>query len=232
MTARRNTRRATPPAPVPEVARRLGKTFGRPRQRRHGSALDVLVGGVLSQNTSDVNSARAFESLMRRFGDYAAIADAPTNAIAAAIRSGGLARVKAPRLKRMLRQIRDQAPEMDLDRLLAAMSNQQARRYLTSIKGVGIKTASVVLLFAMRRRVFPVDTHVHRVSKRLGLIPAGVSREKAHAELEAIIPPPQRYALHINLIRHGRETCRAQRPACPVCVLKDICPGALRVTRS
>jgi len=192
----------------------------------------VLVGGVLSQNTSDVNSARAFENLMRRFGDYAGVADAPTSAIGAAIRSGGLARVKAPRLKRMLREIRDQVPDMDLDRLLAAMSDEQARRYLTSIKGVGIKTASVVLLFAMRRRVFPVDTHVHRVSKRLGLIPTGVSRERAHAELEAMIPPPQRYALHINLIQHGRETCHAQRPACPVCVLNDICPAAFRVART
>ena len=243
--------RARRPAPggersrttVLEVARRLGRVFGLPRpfratlraapqgrpngrQRRHGSALEVLVHGVLSQNTSDVNSAHAFDSLMARFGGYDAIAGAPVSAIAASIRSGGLAQMKAPRLKRMLREIRDTVPNMDLDRFLAQMSDQEARRYLTSINGVGIKTASVVLLFAMGRKVFPVDTHVYRVSKRLGWIGAGVSREKAHVVLEPMIPPRHRYSVHINLIRHGRETCHPQRPECAACVLNDICPSA------
>jgi len=218
--------RAKGAALVAEVGPRLEKVFGRPGQRRHGSALDVLVGGVLSQNTSDVNSARAFDALMDRFGDYPAIADARASAIAAAIRSGGLARVKAPRLKRMLQDIRKRVPDMDLDGLLRGMSDEQARRHLTSIHGVGIKTASVVLLFAMKRPVFPVDTHVHRVSRRLGLIGPRVSREKAHAALEAIIPPGERHALHVNLIRHGRETCHARRPECPRCALEDVCPSA------
>jgi len=145
--------------------------------------------------------------------------------IEAAIRPGGLSKIKAPRIKRLLRQIREEGGKLSLD-FLARMSDQDARDYLLRLEGVGLKTASVVLLFALGRQVFPVDTHVLRVSKRLELIGPRTSADRAHAELAALIPGRSRRALHLNMVAHGRRVCQARRPRCDRCALNHaaLCP--------
>ena len=187
--------------------------------------MDVLVGTILSQNTSDVNSAAAFARLKERFGSWEEAADAEVRSIEAAIRPGGLSKIKAPRIKRILRRIREQRGKLSLD-FLAKMSDDEACDYLLELEGVGMKTANVVLLFALDRQVFPVDTHVLRVSKRLELIGPRTTADRAHAELAALIPPARRHAMHLNLIAHGRRVCKAPRPECSRCALNlaHLCP--------
>lgn len=209
---------------VVAIADRLEREYGRPRHRR-GNPLDALIGTILSQNTTDVNSGVAFARLRDRFGSWGAVADADVRSIEAAIRPGGLSRMKAPRIKRILRQIREERGRLSLG-FLARMTDDEAREYLLALDGVGLKTANVVLLFALGRQVFPVDTHVLRVSKRLELIEPKTSADRAHAELEALIPPERRHALHLNVIAHGRRVCKAARPRCDACVLARtaLCP--------
>lgn len=204
-----------------EVHRRLVPVFGTPERRGHLDPVSELVSTILSQNTSDTNRDRAFARLRARFPTWEEVRDADVRQIRDAIRSAGLSEVKAPRIKQALKTVSETAGRLSLD-FLNDMSVDEARAWLTSIKGVGPKTAAIILLFSFGRPAFPVDTHIHRVSKRLALIGARVSREKAHDILGTLIPPELYYPVHINLIRHGREICRPQ-PRCEICPLRDLC---------
>ena len=184
--------------------------------------LSVLISAILSQNTSDVNRDRAWTRLKERFPTWESVLAADTTELAEAIRPGGLADIKAPRIQEALREIKWERGELTLD-FLAEMEVDEARRWLTSLNGVGPKTAAIVLLFSLGKPAFPVDTHVHRVSQRLGLIGPKTSREQAHEVLEALLPPEIYYTFHLNLIAHGREVCKPQQPRCAPCVLREQC---------
>ncbi len=200
----------------------LNAAYGRPVWHSHGPPLDELVATILSQATADVNTERAYRELTARFPDWQSVMDAPPEAVKAAIRSAGLSNMKGPRIQAALRHIRRERGELSLD-FLADLPLDEALSWLTRIDGVGPKTAAIVLLFSLGRPALPVDTHVHRVGLRLGLIPPRMSAEKAHAHLAALGLPETYYAMHINLIRHGREICVARAPRCHVCPLQDWC---------
>jgi len=177
---------------------------------------------VLSQHTSDVNTARTFKGLKERFPTWPEVLEADPMELADTIRSGGLADTKAVRIQRILSEIEAHEGDIDLNRL-EALEDSEVEEYLVSLPGVGPKTAACVLLFAMGRAAFPVDTHVHRVAIRLGLISAKTSADKAHRLLSEGIAPELRYEFHMQLIRHGREICKAVRPLCTECTLLDLC---------
>ena len=201
----------------------LAPVYGRPVPQVSNDPLAELVLTVLSQNTSDTNSGRAFIDLMRAYPSWDAIADAPAEDIVSAIQRGGLARVKAPRIQAILRAVRERSPNWDVG-FLEEVPLEDARGWLRALPGVGPKTAACVLLFSLGRPALPVDTHVERVSKRLGLIPAAASAEHAHELLEALVPPADYYPFHMLLIKHGRRICSARRPACERCPLLE-CPS-------
>jgi endonuclease III len=204
------------------VQERLLETFGEPAWRRHLDPVPELVSTILSQNTNDTNRDRAFVRLRERFSSWEQVRDAEVDDIIDAIRPAGLANQKGPRIQDALRFITEERGELDLE-FLADWSLEEAKEWLSSIKGVGPKTAAIVLLFSLGKPAFPVDTHVHRVTKRLGLIDSKSSREKAHGELEQIVPPQDYYSFHLNVIRHGREICTSRKPHCQECVLRDLC---------
>ena len=208
---------------VAAVARRLAKEYGTPRRRRR-PPFDELVQTVLSQNTTDVNSARTFASLQERFPRLDDLATANVRAVASRIRLGGLERVKARYLKEMTREVLKRRGNTDLS-FLNKMGDGEAEAWLTSLPGVGAKTARVVLLFSFGRDVFPVDTHILRLTKRLGFIGAKATAATAHKFWDEYCPPGKARELHLGLIRHGRDVCAARRPACDACVLADICPS-------
>jgi endonuclease-3 len=211
------------------VSRILDRFYGRPLWRSRVDPLSELVLTILSQATSDTNSGRAFESLRARFPTWEEVAQAPVGEVADAIRSGGLANQKAPRIQAVLREIAEKEGVCSLDRLYS-LSTEDARAYLSNFHGVGPKTIACVLMFGMGRPVLPVDTHVHRVTRRLGLIPPKASAERAHDLLQALIPPYETYAFHVRFIRHGRKICHAQNPDCAACPLLEECPdGQARV---
>jgi endonuclease-3 len=199
----------------------LEGAYGRPRWRKREEPLAVLVRGVLSQNTSDVNSGRAFENLMAEFGTWPVVAAARTGRIARAIRSGGLADQKAATIKALLRWL-DGKGGYSLD-FLRGLDSGCAERELTAIKGVGIKTARLTLMFGFGRPVFVVDTHVLRVSRRLGLVPERCGREKAHVLLDPLVPDARKYSGHLNIIAHGRSVCHARSPECDGCCVRRWC---------
>jgi endonuclease-3 len=224
----------TEPAPPATLRRRARTVLGRLRKRygelvppRRSDPLEELILTVLSQHTSDVNADRAFRSLRAAFPLWEDVVRAPTDAVADAIRSGGLADTKAPRIQAILREILDRRGRFDLT-YLRGLADDEARRELLSLPGVGPKSAAVVLSFSLGRDAMPVDTHVHRVTKRLGLVPANASAEKADRILHELIPQGLRTELHVALIRLGREICKAPTPRCGICPLKDICPSAPR----
>lgn len=200
----------------------LVSMYGDPQWYPRWDPLSALIATVLSQNTSDTNSERAFAALMHRFGTFEAVRDAPPAEIADAIRAGGLANIKAPRIKALLQTITELHGTLTLD-FLNTMPTEKARRWLNSLQGVGPKTTACVLMFALGRHVLPVDTHVHRTTRRIGLISPKTTAVQAHDVLEAIVVPERRYAYHVNLIRHGRQTCTAQRPACERCAVRPAC---------
>ena len=181
-----------------------------------------LVLTILSQNTNDVNRDRAFEQLLARFPTWEAVRDAGLEELVEAIRPAGLAPTKGPRIQGALQRVTAERGEISLD-FLADLPLEKARAWLLAIPGVGPKTAAIVLLFALGRPAFPVDTHVHRVTRRLGLIPEKTSREKAHLLLEQLVPPEIYYPFHLNLIEHGRAVCHARNPECARCTLRDHC---------
>ena len=205
-----------------EVNERLGQVLGERPQKARLDAIEELVSTILSQNTNDNLRDQAFFRLRQRFPTWEQVRDAPVEEVAEAIQIAGLNQHKAPAIQRALRRISEERGELSLE-FLREMSVPEAKAWLTSIKGVGPKTAAIILLFALDMPAFPVDTHIHRVTTRLGLIPAKTSREKAHELLEALLPPPAYYAAHLNLIRHGREVCQARRPRCEVCIVRDLC---------
>jgi endonuclease-3 len=204
------------------VHQRLLEAYQEPTWRPHMDPVSELVSTILSQNTNDVNRDVAFVRLRDRLPSWEQVRDADVQDVIDAIRPAGLANQKAPRIQEALRFITEERGRLDLD-FLADWPVDEAKTWLSSMKGVGPKTAAIVLLFSMGRPAFPVDTHVHRVTKRLGLIGTGTSREKAHDDLERLVPPRDYYAFHLNVIRHGREVCTSRQPRCQVCVLRDLC---------
>jgi endonuclease-3 len=209
------------------VMDRLEPVYGRPVPHPHDDPVAELVLTILSQNTADKNSGRAFTQLMRRYPSWAAIAEAPEAEVVATIQVGGLARQKAPRIQAALRAIGHRSAGWDLE-FLRKMDLEEARAWLRSLPGVGPKTAACVLLFALGRPAMPVDTHVERVAKRLGLIPEKTTPEKAHGELERLVQKADYYRFHMLLIKHGRRTCSARNPACGRCLLAPECPGRVK----
>ncbi len=207
---------------VLEVHRRLVAVYGDDPPRKRLDPVSEMVDTILSQNTNDRLRDIAFDRLRRKFPTWEAVRDAPVEEIEDAIRVAGLSGQKARRIKEALQRITEERGEISLD-FLGDLEVEEARKWLTSFKGIGPKTAAIVLLFSLGMPAFPVDTHVHRVSKRLGLIGKNVSREKAHEILERLVPPELYYTFHLNLIRHGREVCHARKPECESCVLKDLC---------
>jgi endonuclease-3 len=200
----------------------LLEEYGHHEWHPHRDAVSELVRTILSQNTSDVNSDRAFARLQSRFATWEQLLLAGVEEIAEAIEPGGLARVKAPRIKRVLEAIREEQGELSLD-FLEEMEIREASAWLVSLEGVGPKTAACVLLFALGRPALPVDTHVLRLSRRLGLIGPRDSAEKAHTVLRDMLPDEAVYDFHVNAVTHGREVCHAQRPQCDACCLAPLC---------
>jgi endonuclease-3 len=210
------------------VHRRLLRAYGPIRPQQGGPILDCLVGTVLSQHTSDINSGRAFAALKERWPSWDAFAEASLDEIEEAIRPGGLARVKAPRIRAILDEILEREGLVDLSRL-DALGDDEVSVYLRSLPGVGPKTAACVMAFSMQRDAFPVDTHVRRVVARLGWVPERASAEAASRELGARIPSGLRYELHVAMIEHGRRTCRPRRPLCSQCPVFDLCAAGARL---
>lgn len=204
------------------IAELLEETYGYPEWRSHLPPLDELVSTILSQSTTDSNRDLAFDRLVERFADWEAVRDAPVEDVIEAIRPAGLANQKGPRIQEALRFVTAQRGQLTLN-FLAEMDTGAAKEWLMQINGIGPKTAAIILLFSFNKPAFPVDTHIHRVAKRLGLIGPKTSAEKAHSELEAIIPPDEYYPAHLNIIRHGREICQARRPRCEECPLTSYC---------
>ena len=209
------------------ILRRLRRRFGPLEPPRQTDPLEELILTVLSQHTSDANAERAFASLRTRYPTWDALVGARPASVADAIRSGGLANTKAPRIQAILREIHRRGNEYDLSWMTDA-SDDEVRAYLTSLPGVGPKTAAVVLAFALGRSAIPVDTHVHRVSTRLGLLPPRTTAARADRILHELVPASLRVELHVGLITLGRELCKAGRPRCGACPLRDICPTAPR----
>jgi len=211
-------------AQINSILALLEAEYGERHWRSHANPLDELIATVLSQHTSDINTARAFASLKDRFADWDSVLVAPVDLVADAIRCGGLAEQKAPRIQGILRAIQTERQSLDLDQL-RSMPLDAARGWLLRLHGVGPKTAACVLLFSLGRPALPVDTHVHRVSKRLGLIGPKVSADAAHSALEAGLGGDRDrvYSFHLTMIAHGRAVCTARRPYCERCPLTEHC---------
>jgi endonuclease-3 len=207
------------------IANRLERAFGPLEPPRASDPLEELIWTVLSQHTSDLNSERAFHALRAAYPTWEGVVAARSAVVADVIRSGGLANTKAARIQAILREIAEREGAYDLTSLLGR-DDADAREYLTTLPGVGPKTAAVVMAFALGRDAIPVDTHVHRVSRRLGLIPPKASPERAHDLLAETVPDELKTPLHVGLIRLGREICKAQMPRCGDCPLADLCPTA------
>ncbi len=206
---------------VRAIRERLRTVYGVPDWPPHGRPLDELVLTVLSQSTNDRNRDVAYERLRERFPAWEAIRDAPEEEVEEAIRPGGISHVKSERIQRILRALPD---DLELS-FLREMPIEDARAYLCDLPGVGRKTAACVLLFSYGRRDVPVDTHVGRVATRLALLRPGAGSEEQHDGMTALTPPGAELELHINLLRHGRRTCHAPRPACRECALRRMCPS-------
>jgi endonuclease-3 len=203
--------------------------FGEPIWRNPLPAIDELVSTILSQNTNDVNRDKAFDALRARFPTWDAVRDAPAQAVMDAIRPAGLANQKGPRMQQVLREITAERGSLDLS-FLADWDVEDARTWLTRFNGVGPKTAAIVLCFALGKPAFPVDTHIYRVTGRIGLRPEKMSVEQAHPYLESLFPPETYYAAHLNIIRLGREICQARKPDCESCPICKVCDtGIARV---
>lgn len=207
-----------------EVARRLEERYGRLEWRSHGGPLDLLIETILSQNTNDANRDRAYAGLKARFPTYEALAAAPVEELAETLRPGGLHRQKARRIKDILQRIAAEQGSYTLN-YLEPLGTAEALAELLRFGGVGKKTAGVVLLFSLGKPYFPVDTHIARIAGRLGWLKGG---DLPHEKLNFLIPDRLKYQLHLQLIRHGREICRARRPRCAECPLSDPCPSAFQ----
>ena len=205
-----------------EVHKRLLQLYGEPSWGNPLPILDELISTILSQNTNDINRDRAFNQLKKRFGTWEKVRDAEVEEVVEAIRCAGLANQKGPRIQNILREITAERGSLNLD-FLKDLSDDKAWDWLAKFKGVGPKTTSIVLLFSLGKAAFPVDTHIQRVTGRIGLRPEKMSNENAHRHLAEIFPPETYKAAHLNLIRLGREVCHPRRPACEICVLQSLC---------
>lgn len=204
------------------IHQKLIEAFGEPTWRNPLPAVDELVCTILSQNTNDVNRDRAFDALRAKFPTWELVRDAATEDVIEAVRPAGLANQKAPRIQQVLRAITEERGGLDLD-FLSALPVEEARAWLMKFNGVGPKTAAIVLCFSLNLPAFPVDTHIYRVSGRIGLRPEKMTVEQAHPYLESIFPPETYYAAHLNLIRLGREVCIARKPNCEACPIRELC---------
>lgn len=204
------------------VHNKLIDFYGFPDWRNPLPPIDELVSTILSQNTNDTNRDRAFEALITRYPTWEEVRDAETAQVIETIRPAGLANQKGPRIQEILVQITQQRGELDLS-FLEDMSTDEVRQWLMQFNGVGPKTAAIVLQFSLGKPAFPVDTHIYRVTGRLGIRPEKMNAEKAHEFLAELLPPETYYPAHLNLIRLGREICQARKPDCPLCPLQEIC---------
>ena len=204
------------------VNERLNQVFGYPEWRNPLPAVDELVSTFLSQNTNDLNRDKAFDAIRARYANWDEVCEADPDEFMQVIRVAGLANQKGPNIQAALRRIREERGEIDLE-WLKELPVEEAREWLLSFKGVGRKTTAIVLLFSLGMPAFPVDTHIYRVSGRIGLRPQKLDVDATHQYLEAATDPAQYYAMHLNLIRLGREICQARKPACARCPLVDIC---------
>lgn len=220
--------------PTPHLIRvyeRLTERYGEPKNEPDHEPLGGLIATILSQHTSDINSGRAYQQLVTAFPTWEAVRDAATENIAEAIRCGGLAKIKSVRIQDVLHVLTTQLQKQGETKTLAAYlydelmkrTTEAAWHYLQQLPGVGPKTAACVLMFHLDQAAFPIDTHVLRTTRRLGLISPKVSADGAHVLFAKVIPPEWVYPLHVNLIQHGRHVCHAQRPACNVCTLYQEC---------
>ncbi|MHB1132272.1 MAG: endonuclease III domain-containing protein [Chloroflexota bacterium] len=200
----------------------LRTAYGKPEREERDDPIGELVGTILSQHTSDINSRRAYVNLIATFGSWEAVREAGIADIATAVRSAGLASVKAPRIKAVLQTIAARYGRLSLDHL-ADLPLAEAKKQLTSLPGIGPKTAACTLLFSFGLPAFPVDTHIYRVTRRLGILPERLGADAAHDYLEPLVPADEVYPLHVLLIWHGRRICHAQRPLCPECALLHDC---------
>ncbi len=200
----------------------LKREYGIPEVSRTGDPIESLVQVILSQNTNDKNRDRAWRSLKKRFRNIEEVMDVNVEEVAKVISVAGLHNTKARRIKECLEEIKKRRGEMDLD-FLGDMDKEEAKEWLRELPGIGPKSAAVVLNFTFGKETFPVDTHVFRVTKRLGLIPEKTTREKAHEILEKRVPGERKREFHINLIRHGRNVCKAPNPVCKKCLLREMC---------
>lgn len=205
-----------------EVYRLLGERFGLPGWDNPSPPLDELVNTILSQNTNDRNRDVAYNNLRARFSSWEAVRDAGPQDVIETIRPAGLANQKGPRIQAVLQQITTERGALDLD-FLYELTPEDAFAWLKRFKGVGPKTASIVLQFSLAKPAFPVDTHVYRVSGRIGLRPVKMSVEQTHAFLAQLFDPDQYGPGHLNLIRLGREICHARKPECPLCPVRELC---------
>ena len=219
-------KRLRPPAALRRKAARIDRiledAYGPPRRRSRRDAVATLVHTILSQNTSDTNSGRAFDRVRARFRSWAALRDAPLEAVVEAIRPAGLSALKAPRIQAVLRRITAERGALSLD-FLRRWPVGRAKTWLRSLDGVGPKTAAIVLVFGLGKPAFAVDTHVDRIGRRIGLIPEEMSVEDAHEWMEALVRPERYGPFHLLLVRHGREICKAGRPRCEICPARRIC---------
>jgi len=205
-----------------QIDRILTRLYGRQEVELEDDPLDTLVETILSQNTTDLNSHKAFRELKRAYPSWDMMKGENQAKVAAIIRSGGLAGIKARRILDALEFIESETGELDLG-FLKGMPPQEVDSWLARIKGVGPKTRSIVMLFSLDMPTFPVDTHIHRVARRLGLIGARTSREKAQDEMARLVPSREFYNFHINIIEHGRAVCKARRPKCEACAVSGLC---------
>ncbi|GBD92523.1 ultraviolet N-glycosylase/AP lyase [bacterium BMS3Abin05] len=205
-----------------ELSKRLKDYFGEPERPDGLNPLDVLIETILSQNTNDRNRDIAFKQLKQHFPTWEETEKAPAESVEEAIRPAGLARQKAPRIQHIIKWIENEYGTLDIG-FICDWDIDEVIQTFTQLKGIGIKTISVVLMFACGKNVFPVDTHIHRISKRLGLISEKTSAEKAHSILGDWVPPEEAYSVHINLLRLGRTICLARKPKCDKCPVWDLC---------
>jgi endonuclease III len=204
------------------VHEKLIEYYGRPEWRNPLPPIAELVSTILSQNTNDTNRDRAFEALRARFPNWEQVRDADLEEVIDAIRVAGLANQKGPRIQNALRKITEERGQLSLE-FLRDMEVREARHWLMQLKGVGPKTAAIILLFSLDMPAFPVDTHVHRVTGRIGLRPDSMNADNAHEHLANLLPEDSYYGAHLNLIRLGREICAARKPKCPECPLQELC---------
>ena len=222
------TTRKRKPTIAPElVHERLNAIYGPIQWRPRMIALDELIFTVLTQHTSDLNAERSYDALRKAMPTWASVIEAETQKIADAIHHGGLANQKSERIQKILIEILHRLGHFELE-FLSDLPLEEARSWLTSLPGVGPKTAAVVMAFSLKMPAFPVDTHILRVSKRLGLIGRKVSADQAHPIMENMIPSDNRYDMHVLLITHGRQICKARVPQCGRCPLDQECPASTK----